>query len=238
MAILREPRLMVMPTSLSNGSTQDTVDTSIGATVGLLRGERENWKTVIQSDFFAVVTSRFSQYNYQVAADYRFGFPVTFARGPWQWKVGYEHTSSHLGDEVAQMTGRVAFPFVKDEFVFGLGRYFFDAKLRVYGQVAWAAYQNIPGDPPPFRFDLGTEWVRRRVTGCWGQPFAATNLRFDGDVDYKPDMSLQLGWIWRDPSRRFGEARIFGQYFNGHASYGQFYQDRESWFGFGIAFDY
>ncbi|MBA4191060.1 MAG: hypothetical protein C0467_24000 [Planctomycetaceae bacterium] len=238
LAVQREPRFMAMPTTLSNASTKDTVDTSIGGTIGLLRAEPANWKTAIQSDFFAVVTSRFSQYNYQIAADYRFGLPVTFSRGQWQWKIGYEHTSAHLGDEAAVMMPRVAFPFVKDEVVFGVGRFMFDGRWRVYGQGAWAAYQNIPGNPSPFRFDLGTEYIHRRCTGCWGKPYAATNLRFDGDVDYSPDMTVQLGWMWRDGTRRFGEARVFGQYFNGHSPYGQFYQDRESWFGVGVAFDY
>ncbi|VTU01604.1 Protein containing DUF1207 OS=Rhodopirellula maiorica SM1 GN=RMSM_02997 PE=4 SV=1: DUF1207 [Gemmataceae bacterium] len=238
MAMPREPRFLVMPTSLSNATTTDTVDTSIGTTIGLLRGEPAGWKTAVQADFFAVVTSRFSNYDFLVDTDYRFGFPVTFARGPWQWKVGYEHLSSHLGDEIQQRTGQQPIDYVKDEVVLGVGRFLFDDRVRVYGEVAWAAYQNIPGNPSPFRFDVGTEWVRRRCTGCTGQPFVATNWRFDGSTGYDLDYSLQVGWIWRDGTRRFGEARVFGQYYTGHAPYGQFYTTRESWFGVGVAFDY
>lgn len=238
MAMPREPRFLVMPTTLSNGSTRDTIDTSIGSTIGLLRAQPADWKTVIQPDFFAVVTSRFSQYNYLVDTDYRFGFPVTFARGPWQWKVGYEHMSSHLGDEVQQQTGQQPFPYVKDEFVLGVGRFLFDERWRIYGEVAWAMHENIPGDPSPFRFDIGTEWVRRRQTGGTGQPFVATNTRFDGASGYSPDFSLQVGWIWRDGTRRFAEARVFGQYYTGYSPFGQYYLTRENWFGFGVAFDY
>jgi hypothetical protein len=238
MAMPREPRFLVMPISLSNGTTQQTIDTSIGTTIGLLRGEPAGWKTAVQADFFAVVTSRFSQRDFLVDTDYRFGFPLTFARGPWQWKVAYEHLSSHLGDEIQQRTGQQPIDYVKDELVLGVGRFLFDARLRVYGEVAWAAYQNIPGSPSPFRFDVGTEWVRRRCTGPTGQPFVATNWRFDGSTGYDLDYSLQVGWIWRDGTRRFGEARVFGQYYTGHAPYGQFYTTRESWFGVGVAFDY
>ncbi len=229
---------MVMPTTLSNATTQQTIDTSIGNTIGLIRAQPANWTTAVQSDFFAVVTSRFSQRNYLVDTDYRFGFPITFTRGAWQGKVGYEHTSSHLGDEIQQITGQLPINYIKDELVIGVGRFLFDSRWRIYGEAAWAVHENIPGNPSPFRFDVGTEWLRRRQTGCWGQPFAAANVRFDGAVNYDPDVSLQLGWMWRDGTRRFGEARIFGQYFNGHSPFGQYYLTRESWFGFGVAFDY
>jgi len=238
LAMPREPRFMVMPISLSNSTTQQTVDTSIGSTIGLFRAEPATWKTAIQTDFFAVVTSRFSRNNYLVDTDFRFGFPITFARGPWQAKVGYEHTSSHLGDEIQALTGKVPIDYIKDELVLGAGRFFFDYRLRIYGETAWAAYENVPGNPSPFRFDVGTEWLRRRNTGGWGQPFAAANVRFDGAVNYDPDLSLQLGWMWRDGTRRFGEARVFGQYYTGHSPFGQYYTTRESWFGLGVAFDY
>lgn len=238
MAMPREPRFLVMPTTLSNGTTEQTIDTSIGATIGLLRGEPAGWKTAVQSDFFAVVTSRFSRHDYLVDTDYRYGFPITFSRGPWQWKIGYEHLSSHLGDEIQQVTGQQPINYIKDEVVLGVGRFLKDGRFRVYGEAAWAAHQNVPGDPSPFRFDLGTEWVRRRCTGPWGQPFVASNVRFDGSADYDPSFALQAGWIWRDGTRRFGEARVFGQYYTGYAPYGQFYNTRESWFGLGVAFDY
>jgi hypothetical protein len=238
LASLREPRFLAMPTTFSNGSTDHTAETSIGGTVGLLRVAPPRWKTAFQFDVFAVVHSRFSDYDALVTTDYRAGFPVSFARGPWHGKVAYEHTSTHLGDEIQALTGQVPFDFIKDELVFGLGRYLFDRRWRVYGQVAWAFNQSIPGDPSPFRFGVGTEWVRRHATGWWGSPFAATNLDFDGAVDYDPSFSLQAGWMWRDPSRRLAQCRLFGQYYTGHSPYGQFFRSREDWFGLGMAIDY
>jgi hypothetical protein len=238
LAGLREPRFLAMPTTLSNSSTQATAETAVGNTVGLVRVAPAAWRTAIQFDVFAVVNSRFSDYDALVATDYRAGFPVSFARGPWHGKIGYEHTSTHLGDEIQERTGQVPINFIKDELVFGLGRYLFEGRWRVYGQAAWAFHQNIPGDPSPFRFGLGTEWVYRRATGLRGSPFAALNLDFDGAVDYDAALSLQAGWLWRDPDRRLAELRLFGQYFTGHSPYGQFFQTREDWFGLGIAIDY
>ena len=84
----------------------------------------------------------------------------------------------------------------------------------------------------------GSEAVGRRATDWRGTPFAATNLEFDGAVSYNPNFVLQLGWMWRDPSRRLSEARLFAQYYTGHSPYGQFFLNREDWFGFGAALDY
>lgn len=237
-AMPRQPRFMVMPTTLSNSTTDQTLETAIGGTLGLLRVEPANWKTAVQVDAFAVVNSRFSQYDFLVDADFRYGIPITLSRGPWHMKFGYEHTSSHLGDEYAVRSGQAPINYIKDEVVLGLGRWMFDERWRVYTEFAWAASQNIPGDPSPFRADVGAEWVGRRATGCWGKPFAAANVRFDGAVDYDPNFTLQLGWQWRDPTRRLGQARVFGEYYTGYSPYGQFFQRRESWFGFGVSFDF
>ncbi len=238
LASLREPRFMAMPNNLTSDVSQQTVDTAIGNTLGLLRYESAGKKWAWQFDAFAVVYSRFSEYDYFVASDYRVGLPVTFSCGPWHGKIGYEHTSTHLGDETIARTGRTPFDYIKDELVMGLGRYFWDQQFRVYGQAAWAFYQQVPGDPSPWRFDLGSEWVRRRATGCCGQPFMAGNLDFNGAVDYSPSLSLQAGWLWRDPSRRLAQARVFAQYFTGYSLYGQFFRTREEWFGGGFAVDY
>ena len=238
LANLREPRFLGLPNGLSNPFTDQTVDFAIGNTLGLLRRSSADGRRVWQLDLFAVVYSRFSDYDYFVGADYRAGLPLTFAAGPWHGKIGYEHTSTHLGDETLVRFQRLPIDYIKDELVLAVGRYFGEQRLRVYGQVAWAFYQRVPDDPSPFRFDIGAEWVRRRATGPWGQPFAAGNLEFNGASDYNPSLSLQAGWLWRDPGRRLAQGRLFGQYYTGYSPLGQFYLTREDWFGFGFAVDY
>jgi len=238
LASLREARFLGMPTGLSNGSTSGTAETSIGTTLGLLRLTPRAHPVSLQFDAFAVVHSRFADYDALVATDYRVGLPVSAAWGPWHGKIGYEHTSTHLGDEIQALTGQQPFDFIKDELVLGLGRYVFDERARVYGQAGWAFSQSVPGDPSPFRFAVGAEWAPRRHTGYWGRPFAAANVDFDGAVDYNASASIQAGWMWRDPARRLSQFRVFGQYYTGYSPYGQFYDTREDWFGFGLAMDY
>ena len=67
---------------------------------------------------------------------------------------------------------------------------------------------------------------------------ALVGTDFDGAVDYNASASIQAGWMWRDPARRLSQFRVFGQYYTGYSPYGQFYDTREDWFGFGLAMDY
>jgi hypothetical protein len=233
-----EPRMLFMPTSLSNQFTEKTLDTTIGGIVGLFRLNPASCNVAYQLDMFALVSSRIAQYDYMGPQDYRAGLPITFAYGPWHGKFGYEHTSTHLGDETVQRTGRRPIDYIKDELVFGLGRWCFDNRLRLYSQTGWAFAMDVPGTNSPFRFDLGAEWYKRRATGFRGQPFAATNVEFNGAVNYQPSVALQLGWQWRNPERRLSQSRVFVQYYTGYSPYGQFFDTREQWLGLGIAFDY
>lgn len=238
LAIKREPRMQGLLSSLDNAWTEETVDTSIGLTAGLLRYEPADRGYAVQLDGFAVVMSRFSEWNYEVVADYRAGLPVTFACGPWQGKFGYEHTSSHLGDDTITRTGRQPILYVRDELVAGVGRRMWDDRIRAYGQAAWKFHGTVEGGGSPWRFDAGLEAYWRNATRCWGAPFAAMNLGLDGEVDYDAAWTVQVGWAWRDPTRRLSNARVFGEFYSGRSPYGQFYQTREQFYGFGLSLDY
>jgi hypothetical protein len=233
-----EPRTQGLLTSLDNNLSRQTVDTAIGLTAGLLRFTPPESHFAVQLDGFAVVFSRFSQWDKLVGVDYRAGLPVTFRHGPWHAKVGYEHTSSHLGDDVAAQTGRRPVEYVRDELVGGIGRRMLGDRLRAYGQAAWGFHQIVQGDPPPFRFDVGLEGFWRYATGWCGAPFAAVNVGFDGAVDYDAAVTVQVGWHWRDPTRRLSSARVFGEFYSGRSPYGQFFQIREQFYSFGLSIDF
>ena len=233
----REARLAGLASNLSNVYTQKTVDTQIGGNFGIARLVPEGSDLEIQVDLFGVVNSRFSQYDFLIASDYRAGIPLTFRRGPWAVKVAYEHTSTHLGDELIQNTGATRIEYIKDEVVLGLSR-LFDDRLRVYGQAGYAFRQFIDGNPSKYRFDVGFEWFHRAATGPWGTPFVAANVGFRGENAYNADVAVQAGWLWRHPDKRLAQWRVYGEYSSGKSYFGQLFRTRENFGAFGIALDY
>lgn len=233
-----QPRLEALFTTLDDATSQQTVDTHIGATAGLFRYTFAENRWAVQLDFFAVVGSRFSAYDYLIASDYRAGLPITWTCGPWHGKFGYEHTSTHMGDDLMVLNDRQPIPSVKDELVLGLGRWFWN-QLRVYSEFGYAFYLNTDNpDTDPVRFALGAEWRTRNATGFWGRPFGAVNLAFPGDQNYKLNLTVQAGWMWRQPAQRLANLRVFGEYYTGRAPFGQLYHETNQFFGIGLAVDY
>ncbi len=237
LAELRAPRMAVTGTTFNNYTNDYTLDTSIGGTLGLVRGEPAGMDAAVQLDMFAVVHTRLSPEDL-IASDYRFGFPVTFRRGDWQARVAYEHTSTHLGDEFIENTGRRTVNFARDEVVFGVGRFFFDDYLRIYGTVSYAFFQDLEPKPEPWRFDVGFQYVCPHPTGFAGAPFFAAHVEAPAYTDYNLNLTAQVGYVFANPLQRLANLRVYGQYYEGHSQFGQFYRDREKYFSVGLAGDF
>ncbi|HEV3263584.1 MAG TPA: DUF1207 domain-containing protein [Gemmataceae bacterium] len=237
LAAQHEPRTYIKPTSLRDATTYSTIDTAIGGEFGLARlsvDGQPDW--AIQQDVFAVVFSRWAHQHIGTGIDFRVGFPLTFARGPWEAKIGYEHTSTHLGDDFVEETGRFKKAYVRDEIVMG-GAYRCWDQVRLYGQFGYGPYVNTPAGHQPERYDCGVEWSQQRSTGFRGQPFAACDVDLRPEQNFEPNLTAQVGWQWKQLGSR-PALRTALEYYDGKSPFGQFFQDREKWLGVGIFLDF
>ena len=77
-----------------------TWDGSLGGHVGILRYGTQDpaWPEGWQLDVDGVALPRLDSTRSMVSTDFRIGFPLTHREGPWEFKFGYYHLSSHLGD--------------------------------------------------------------------------------------------------------------------------------------------
>lgn len=234
MANQREPRMFGKFTNLNDEST---IETAIGAEFGLFR-----WLPIdrrhegFQIDGMAAVFTRFNQRRLLVTSDFRVGLPVTYAKGPWSFKVSYEHTSTHLGDEFIEVFGRMQEPHVRDEIVVGLARRFWN-QVRLYGQAGYSFItSDIVGEDRD-RFDCGVEWSKQEDTTWLGRPFAAFDMDLRSDQDYHTNVTVQVGWQWKEMAHR-RSGRMALEYYDGKSPYGQFFTDNEQWFGASFLFDW
>jgi hypothetical protein len=234
------PRIAYHASGFVNELTRQTTDVTIGQTIGIGRFQPQGWPNLtIQVDGYAAVAARFSEFDTLIAEDYYAGVPITFRRGNWHGKIGYEHISTHLGDEIAELRNLRRTEFQKDEVAVGLG-YLFQDRLRIYGQAGYA-FSMVVQDPDAsrWRFDVGGEWFDHQCFHRWGQPFAAANVNFDGaKANFAPTVNAQVGWMFRRADRRMGQFRFYGFYANGRSQYGQLNNFREEFGGFGVSLDY
>ena len=238
MAGVHEPRMAIVAFYESGDRT--LWDATLGGRVGLLRcGDCDPlFPQGFQLDFYGAAIARLDVENRQDldSTDYVFGFPITYGVGNWQFKFGYAHLSSHLGDELAlrdpdTLDERVN--YVRDAIVLGASCYPHPV-WRQYAEVGWA-FHNSEG-AQPWEAQFGSELSLPGPTGPAGTPFLAVNGRMREEHDFGGDLSIQAGWLRRGV---FGQTLRFGvHYYNGKSSQFQFFDNFEEQIGLGLWYDF
>ena len=238
MAGVHEPRMAIV--AYHEESDRTLWDPTLGGRVGLFRyGDCDPLHPQgFELDFYGAAVSRLDAERAQDmdSTDYVFGFPLTYGAGPTQYKFGYAHLSSHLGDELAirdpnALDERVN--YVRDAIVLGISHFPYPA-WRMYGEMGWAFHNS--GGAQPWEGQFGTELSRPGPTGRRLAPFFAVNARIREEHDFGGDITAQLGWLRRG---EYGQTlRIGAQYYNGKSSQMQFFRQSEEQIGMGLWYDF
>jgi hypothetical protein len=237
MAGKHEPRMALFAFSDLEGRALS--DATLGGRVGLLQyGNGDPVAPAgFQVDFCGAADARLDADNQQdlEATDYVFGFPLTWGDERWQWKFGYAHLSSHVGDEFAirvpgALVDRVN--YVRDSLVLGTS-YFVSPVWRLYGETGWAFHAS--GGARPWETQFGTELANPLPVGCW-TPFVAVNGRLRQENSFSGDMTLQFGYLRRNMLDQ--TLRLGAQYYNGKSSQFSFFDRYEQQLGLGVWYDF
>ena len=235
MAGVHEPRAAIV--AFHEGEQRTLWDATLGGRFGILRcGDcdplrPQGW----QVDFYGAAIARLDVENQQDldSTDYVFGVPLTYGTGDWQFKFGYAHLSSHLGDELALRDAAALDErrnYVRDAIVFGTS-VFLHPVWRQYGEVGWAFHHS--GGAQPWEAQFGTELSR---PGPGASPFLAVNGRMREEHDFGGDLTVQAGWLRRGG---FGQTmRVGAHYYNGKSSQFQFFDQAEEQIGLGLWYDF
>ena len=171
--------------------------------------------------------------------DFRFGVPLVYGVGRWQYKLAYYHNSAHLGDEYMlkypqSSGGYERLNYVRDCIVLGASWYPLDW-MRLYGEAGYAFFNA--GGSEPWEFQFGTELIQARPTGIFGAPFIAVNGMLREELDYGGNVCTQAGWAWR--GRRSEKLfRVGVEYLYGSDPQYEFAFTNQNRFGFGMWYDF
>ncbi|QDU04475.1 hypothetical protein V6x_42030 [Gimesia chilikensis] len=235
---IHEPRLGVQLISVDGGGSY--WDPTMGARVGIFRYGNDDplypqgWQLDIEGAAMARLT--LDDMRDLDTVDFRGGVPLTYGIDNWQFKLGYYHLSSHLGDEYAinnpgSLDNRVN--YVRDSFMLGVSWYPVDF-MRLYAEAAYAF--NATDGAEPWEFQFGTELSRPGITGFEGSPFLAVNLHLREEHNFGGDFTAEAGWLWRGHTGHV--LRVGAFYFNGKSSQYQFYDDSQQQIGVGMWYDF
>jgi hypothetical protein len=207
-----------------------------GGRAGLLRyGTKDDiWPQGWQLDVAGAAFPRLDSDRNMVSTDFRVGVPLTVRQGPWEFKFGYTHLSSHLGDLF--MLNNPGYPrinYVRDSVATGLAVYL-NPDLRLYAESGWAFHTD--GGAQPWEFQFGADFSSVAPTDIRGAPFFAINAHLRQENNFGGNLTLQTGWQWRGCTGHL--LRVGMDYFNGMSEQGQFYNTFEEHVGFGLWYDY
>jgi hypothetical protein len=232
-----EPRMALV--AFYDGEERAFWDATLGARVGLVRyGDCNSMQPQgYQLDFYGAAISRLDVEHRQdlVATDYVFGFPLTYGVDDWQFKFGYAHVSSHLGDEHAiRYAGALddRINYVRDGVVLGVSRYLYPF-WRQYAEIGWAFHTS--GGAEPLELQFGSEFSTPGPTSSRFVPFLAVHGHLREEQSFGGDFALQTGWLRRGD---YGQTLRFGfHFYTGKSSQMQFFEESEEQLGLGIWYD-
>lgn len=238
LAAERDPRLSTMFLVDQDGNW--VWDSALGGRASILRygtfgsDKPQGWELQVEGAAFVRLLPEDER---DVAAvDFRAGVLSAYRRDQFQWKFGYYHISSHLGDEfLLKNQGFDRLNYSRDAIVLG-GGYFPTDNLRLYFEVGWAVIYTS-GGAEPWEIQTGFEYETQGPTGLRGAPFFALNVHLREEVEWGGSINILTGWMWRgchtDHTFRAGL-----QYYNGKNSQYSFLQDSQQLVGFGIRYDF
>jgi hypothetical protein len=237
MAGPREPRLS-LTTFHEKGSEDWLWDGTLGGRAALLRYGNGNLLKPegyeIQIEAATLIRLNLEQNRDVDSADYRVGVPLVYGTEIWQFKTGYYHLSSHLGDEfIDRVPNAERINYVRDAIMLGVSFYPVPA-LRLYAEVDYAFYMD--GGAEPWEFLIGFEFAEPGPTGFAGTPFVAANGHLREEINYGGDFCFQAGWLWRGNSGSM--LRTGFHFLTGKSPQYQFYNTSEEQVGFGVWYDF
>jgi hypothetical protein len=236
LAGVKESRLSTFLTDLRHDGWM--FDGTLGARVGLIRyGNRadvlpQGWQFDVEAS--AQVRLDIPEEVDVRSTDYRAGAQLTYGIGRQQFRFGYYHLSSHLGDEFLLKNG--GYPrlnYARDVIIFGYG-FNVTPNLRLYAEAGWAFWEDVA---EPWEFQFGVDYAPAYPTGFRGAPFIALNGHLREELDFGGHFVFQTGWAWRSDEN--GHLfRIGLQYFNGQSAQYSYFLYHEEQIGLGIWYDF
>ncbi len=166
---------------------------------------------------------------------YGIAFHWTDGRG-LSAKLAMQHDSSHVGDEYIEKTGRKRINYTREEWALGLSYRLMD-NWRFYGEGAYGFDLRNSDLQEPWRVQGGVEWEADDLflSGRGGY-YAAVNVGAAEELDWEEDITVQAG-IVISARRFYRKFRIGLIYRDGRSLIGEFFQNREKWWGIGLWID-
>lgn len=218
-------------------SSHKRFDLNLGGTFGILRRHPRGqsnlgWQLSIEAGFRGQFDTEYSEDNlgwdglYALFLDYRPSQQLAF-------RFGFHHTSSHIGDEFAERTGRQRINYTRQEIRLGT-LWNFAQHWQTYAEVANGYDLRNSQLQKPGRFEGGIQYDHKTLFNPHLGGYAALDISGYAENDWQRNISFQAGISWPAKERHW---RLGLEYYDGRSQLGEFFQYHEHYLGIGIWLD-
>lgn len=214
------------------------LDVAMGSRISIVRHgtigpHSEGWELQVYGGAFARLAME--QESDVVGTDYIFGVPIVWRRGPTAFRIGYDHISSHVGDEFLLKNPTFQrLNYVRDSIEFAVIEDLTE-DVSVYGEVNYALSES--GGSQPLHLQFGAEYEPFVPAGFRGAPVVAINTLLREEFDFEGSLGVVAGWQWRGV-RSQDLLRLGLTLYTGPSRQFSFYDKYEKLFGVGLWYDF
>lgn len=238
MAGRKEPRLQSIITYDNDYGT--LWDITLGGRAPIFRFgtsdpvQPEGWE--IELEGAALLRLDWERHRNLAATDYRAGVPIVYGTKRWQFKTGYYHVSSHLGDNYLMDNFRPRVHYSRDSVMLGLAFKPVD-DVRLYAEVDYAFHTGRTTDPLELQFGFEYSPLYNPNRSNWvARPFFATHGHLYQERDFGGYWATQIGAQWRGANNSV--LRLGAEYFMGGDDLYQFHHTYQRKIGGGLWYDF
>jgi hypothetical protein len=215
---------------------RNSLKVDIGNSVDLISVKLDRYDIVLSADFFAYAL--INNYGFLIlrveAIDGFFGGNVSMIKNKFSVRFRVLHRSAHLIDEYDELNRR-AFPFTREFFDLVLA--FVGKNRRLYGGAGYV-FRTKPSDIEKFQIQFGFEFSRE-ISNNFGFIQSPLTFIFAADVKFlnkvyafNSTSGFKLG-NWNS-----GGILVYFVYYNGFDIFGQYFNLKRKFGGFGCSFEF
>jgi len=223
-------------TSIANTSRR-RFDLKIGGRLGIYRwqsatNKQQAWQLTLEGGFHGQFDAGNSEDNIGWDGIYAMSIDVRLSEN-FAYRIGVHHISSHIGDELAERTGRTRINYTRQETRLGL-MWLFKSHWQSYAEIGWGHDLRNKTVQQPWRTELGIQYEKLHGFFQHVGLYAALDLSSYEENNWNINTNLQFGIVSAQDERHW---RLGLEYYDGRAQIGEFFQDNEKYIGLGLWID-
>jgi len=220
-------------TSIANTSLR-RFSLKVGGRLGIYRRiySQFAWQITLNGGFHGQFDAEQSQDNIGWDGLYGMSFDIRTSDS-LAYRLAVHHTSSHIGDEIAERTGRKRINYTRQETRAGI-MWTFIPKWTSYAEIAYGHDLREKSLQRPWRAELGLQHEKPQYFSEQIGWYMALDLSSYEESNWDINTTVQMGIVSTLNKRKW---RFGFEYYDGRAQLGEFFQDTERYIGIGLWID-